>query len=239
MLKRLYLADVGGLMTTDGHVLRKGQVFRSSGLNPLSSEDLGRLRSLSIAHVVDLRDHGSVRRRPDLFVAPRSTHLPVRLAGMEHVRRRDILLRRVDWNALVPSNLYANMLDLNGAEIRTFLDVVASEKGAVLLHCSAGKDRTGVFVAILQLALGVPRAQVLQGYLAVKPHLDAHFPRSMGLMMRLLGVTPLARTVSGPHLVAMMDHLEARHGGAEGYVRSLGFSRWDELRERLRAPTPS
>jgi hypothetical protein len=88
-------------------------------------------------------------------------------------------------------------------------------------------------VAVLQLALGVSEARILAGYMAIQPHLERHFPRRIKALAQLLGGPPLAWSVRPEYMKGMLQHIVEKHGGSEGYLRSIEFSRGAELQARL------
>jgi protein-tyrosine phosphatase len=235
MLNRLYLCDVGGGFTRDGRRVRTNLLYRSSGLNPLRKPDRARLESLRLRHIVDLREHKAIRRQPDLFCAETMTHLPVKLGAFETIKYHDVLMRRVDWDELAHLRLYADMLENNGDQICQFLNLLLDVSAPTLVHCAVGKDRTGVFISVLYLALGVRRDDVVESYMAIKPHLARHFPSSIRWLLKKTQVPQLAYTVLPEYIEGMLDHVEEKYGDAENYLRAIGFGRVGELQERFLA----
>ncbi len=231
MLNRLYLCDVGG--TFNRGRVQTNLLYRSSGLNPLHKSDRARLASLGLRHIVDLREDKAIQRQPDLFCAETMTHLPVKLGAFESIKYRDVLMRRVDWETLAHRRLYADMLENNGDQICQFLNLLLDDQPPVLIHCAAGKDRTGVFISVLYLALGMSRDDVVKSYMAIKPHLAQHFPSSIRWLLKKTQVPELAYTVLPDYIEGMLDHVEEKYGDAENYLRAIGFKRAEELREKF------
>ena len=144
-----------------------------------------------------------------------------------------------DWSA-VPDlpTAYRGFLTDGAERIVAVLAVVARAEGAVLVHCAAGKDRTGVTVAVLLRAAGVTRRAVVDDYLATAAHMPAVRARGRAVAgpadpthrQRLMG-TPREAVVS------VLDVLDAHPGGAPGWLRHHGARRSDVegWRERIRA----
>ena len=233
MLNRLYLRDVGGVVTRDGRRVRTNLLYRSSGLNPLHKSDRARLELLRLRHIVDLREPQAIRRHPDLVSAETMTHLPVKLGAFETIKYRDVLMRRVDWELLAHRRLYADMLENNGDQVCQFLNLALGDPSPLLVHCAAGKDRTGVFISVLYLVLGVPRDDVVKSYMAIKPHLDQHFPMLIRWLLKKTRLPELAYTVLPEYIEGMIDHLEEKYGEADNYLQAIGFERVGELREKF------
>jgi protein-tyrosine phosphatase len=233
VLKRLYLIDVGGETTGDGGQVRTGLLYRSSGLHRLRTTELAYVRSLGLRHIIDLREPNATTRHPDLMRAEVMTHLPMELAALENLRARDVLMRRVNVNALFHTRLYADTLENHGHSIRSFLDLLLEKPTPALVHCTAGKDRTGMMVAMFYLALGVPRERVLGTYMAIMPHLQQYFPRRLKALVQVLGGPPLAYSVIQDYMEGMLDHLDHKYGGPLPYLQSIGFTQTALLRERF------
>lgn len=233
MLKRLYVSDVGGVAVANGHKVRMGQLYRSSAINKLSPQELARLQSLHLRHIIDLREPAVVVKRPDLIKAEAVTLLPVGFGLLETVRMRDVFLRRINWQVLAHARLYADVLEENGPLFKQFLDSLLDKPGPALVHCTAGKDRTGMMVAVLDLALGVPRTQIVDRYMAVGPHLQAYFPRRLKALVQVLGGPPLTYSVIAEYMEGLVDHIGEKYGGADGYFKAIGFERAEALRAQF------
>lgn len=233
MLKALHLADVGGDLTEDGRQVRTGLLYRSSALHKLRPAERTRLEALGLQHIIDLREPGASERRPDALTVGTVTSLPVGFNLLNTVRARDVWLRKVNWQALAHPRVYAEVLEENGSLFRRFLESLLDHPLPALVHCTAGKDRTGMIVAVLQLALGVSQARIVAGYMAIQPHLEQHFPRRIKALVQLLGGPPLACSVRPEYMEGMLLHVLEKHGGAESYLRSIQFGRAAELRARF------
>lgn len=202
--------DLGGLRTVDGHTVRRGRILR--GDYPAYVETDAAWTGLALRTVVDLRrgaeaafecvdwaGHGVAYHR-----------FPLSAGGAD------------SWHARYPAYL-THSPDAVVAAVRTVLD---PRGHAVLFHCAAGKDRTGVVAAIVLALLGVDRADIVADYLLTDQALA-------DILARLTSMEPYA-AVLGPgahdeqrpraeYLHALLDHLDA-HGGAETWCRTHGLS---------------
>ncbi|MET9495856.1 tyrosine-protein phosphatase [Streptomyces sp. NPDC006552] len=156
--------DAGGYRTTDGHWVQMGEIFRSDALDKLTDADLAKLRRLGIAADYDLRTASERAAAPDRVPVGTSYVVADVLAGS-------------DMTTTMPATeagAVAMMTDgekfmVSGATAKSaYRQVFSGLAGGdgVVFHCTAGKDRTGWANAALLTALGVPRATVLQDYLA-------------------------------------------------------------------------
>lgn len=119
------------------------------------------------------------------------------------------------------------------AAVSTALTAIASSTHAVLVHCSAGKDRTGWIVALVQAICSVPPDQILQEYL-----LSARAASDLAASMPTIpGVDPAlweaVLTVHPEYLEAAQEQVKATFGSLTGYLDAIGIDA--DLRAMLRA----
>jgi protein-tyrosine phosphatase len=231
------LRDVRGLRTDDGRIVRRGVLYRSEV--PRSADAGGTdVAVWPPACVIDLRV-------PDEYLPCRC-----RLRGMEHVCGAHPLdadgttVHRVPLGKDLAPALARGAGDLASAyrilardaaaRIARIVGLVAAADGPVLVHCTAGKDRTGIVVAVLLRAAGVRRADILADYLRTETNL----PRLWDAL-RAAGVRePRNRALIGVHagaLEVVLDEIDAAGGGAAGWLVAHGADPADveRLSERL------
>lgn len=170
--------SVGNMPASSGRV-RPGLIFRSGDLADLSADDARHLQGLGISLICDLRSererHSRVSRIPEFWTVKTCTY-----DLMSPTSRKLLDIIR---SATVDSQ---DMVDYLRQRNHDFATLLAPEFGrlladiatmppasSALIHCAAGKDRTGFAVALLQLALGVSEDDVLTEYLATRHFLDA------------------------------------------------------------------
>lgn len=218
--------DAGGLELPGGRV-RSRVLFRSAAPLRSGGEADAFVRSRGIRSVIDLRDDAE---RAVLAPAWRDSG-----ADVVHVPVFENRLRQTRFADL--TELYAIMLDEHAAAIAAAVATIAQHADRVtLVHCTAGKDRTGVVIAIVHEVLGVDRGRVLAGYarsqqLLGQAYLDDLF---RGRDPATLPGAAAHRAVSSPPelLGGLLEVVDARYGGALGLLRTHGVS--DPLIERLR-----
>ncbi|MES9517526.1 tyrosine-protein phosphatase [Rhodococcus erythropolis] len=155
--------DIGGYVTEDGQTVRWGKVFRSNALDKLTPSDLASLSERGVESVDDFR---TVVER---------TLSQDRIPSGARSNWFDVVgTNPANLPALVDMpTMYALMVTDPGAS-RAFRDAlvnVADTDGAVLYHCSAGKDRTGWMTAVLLTVLGVSRSDVNSDYMLSNQYL--------------------------------------------------------------------
>jgi len=168
--------DLGGYRTSDGHYVRWGQVYRSNHLVNLTARDSEYLNSLGIRLVCDVRSDGERARAPDHWTgnAPEFFAVPIGSNLFTAPTADDLKRRVVAINAETKDSVRAYDYAIEYAgQYAKILKRIAAGDLPVVEHCTAGKDRTGVFSAILLTALGVPRDTVIQDYVLSNQYLLA------------------------------------------------------------------
>ncbi|KAJ2981426.1 hypothetical protein NUW58_g6692 [Xylaria curta] len=123
-------------------------------------------------------------------------------------------------------------LDESGPEIAEALQILTSRQtpNPTLVHCTQGKDRTGMIVALALLILRVPTDAIAHDYLLSQPGLEPEREARVAEMVQI-GLTPAWGDCPAEMIQRVRGHLDVRYGGVEGYLDSIGFG--DEDRVRL------
>lgn len=164
----LNVRDLGGLPTSDGRRVRPRRVLRSASLAELTGDDVATLQRWGLRTVIDLRGEAEVERdgRGPL-AATDVAYRNVPVVGARSVR----LDQAPDLQGSLLDH-YVSYLQTGADAIVGVLRLLLDEAPAVV-HCAAGKDRTGVVVALVLDALGVHRAEIVDDYAATA----ANMPR--------------------------------------------------------------
>jgi protein-tyrosine phosphatase len=215
--------DVGGLPARGG-VVRRGVLFRSDGLHRLGDEGRDALRRLDVGVVIDLRDENEARLMPDDLAGldVRVRRLPVFEGSGASQGERGISLEA----------LYHRIVTTHSPIVVDALRVLpdAGDR-AVVVHCTAGKDRTGIVVALALLAAGVERESVIADYVLTESHLAGEWLEEMVALIGRYGIpdTPELRTLMGGSpreaLESALDEVERRHGSTREYLLASGLER--------------
>ena len=241
--------DFGGYKTKNGTMLKKGLLFRSGSLANISHGDMLQLSELGVRTICDLRSRREMRDQPDSipeYWNGRYVHIPIN-GGMQpesgYISQLYSLLfgeaRKINFNdvAIEAYRKYVTEFRSGYAEIIKLTS--QSENLPILIHCTAGKDRTGFACSLIQLLLEVPFELVMQDYLRTNNHLH-EFKQGMLKKLRILSFVGVSKQKFMPlfearseYLKAAYDQIKLDYGTVDNYFRGgLGFS--DQDRERLK-----
>src|SRR3954449_4616279 len=228
--------DLGGLTTVDGRRVRRGRVLRSDSLRGLTDAGATALvRDVAPRLVVDLRTAEECAREGR------------GLADVADVRYVNVPLqpKAALGPEQVAAGLATNLFDDyvlqirdNGPQLLAALDLLAAEGSLpAVVHCTAGKDRTGVLVALLLDLLGVEREQIVADYAATTdnmPGILARIRSSPFFRGNGLAAAPAWIFGSEPDTMrSFLAWLDAEFGGARSWATGAGLP--DGVVERLRA----
>ena len=182
--------EVGGYRTEDGHTIRHGLLYRSAQLSSMTAEDRKKLLGLGIRYEIDLRTAAERAGQPSHWgTQPPQVLLPFRYPNEEQNPQiaasasPGVNIRQATSFVMSPGATAAQVSEFlndstaritidHAPEIGAVMQALAREDAPALLHCSGGKDRTGVTVAVLMTLLGVPREEVYQEYLRSNDQLE-------------------------------------------------------------------
>lgn len=236
--------DAGGYRTGCGGRLHWRRLFRSGHLAALSDADYAQVEKLQLDLVIDLRRPDEQAREPSRLPASvRVLHAPINpgsqanalLGDGGRIAGGDAMFRFMcDINRQFVAEQSGHFAEI----ISTLLD---SDAERILVHCSAGKDRTGFLVAVLQLAVGVPLEGVREDYQLSARYYDAaaELPRARSRydVAHLSDdeLLPLLQ-VSNAYLDAALGAIDELHGSVECYLATqlrIGEAERRELRRRF------
>jgi len=170
--------DFGQYKGAGGNTLAAGTLFRTAHMSNASDEDLIRLRDLNVGLIVDLRYLSERERQPNRWPENTSTQTfgfdatRTGQAPHEAFMQNDLNVA-ADATAYMMNN-YAERPGHNGfqAIFKRTLNHMADSGDSLIVHCAAGKDRTGTLVALIQALLGVSRDDILDDYMMTMTAVD-------------------------------------------------------------------
>ncbi len=223
--------DIGGYETIDGRRVRWGRVYRSGSLADLTDEDVIYLGRLGLRLSCDLRTADEVAGHPDrLPDGATAFHRPI-VAQVSRLRRVVTLYRKRRRLQELLAEAYTVMLDQNGPVFAGLIQAAADPACLPLVvHCTAGKDRTGLGIALMLSTLGVADDVILADYTLSNAVFDILAGRMRPEMERLYALG-FGETHVRPFLLAEARTLESalayvrkRYGSLEAYLARAGVT---------------
>jgi protein tyrosine/serine phosphatase len=239
--------DCGGYAVPGGGRLRRGVLWRSGQHHEASDSDLGKIARLSLASVFDLRTtrerESHPCRRPDGFKAEVVFSEDRVRENAPHLGAARLLSERtarLTYEALLRT--YAGIAFRPELQemMRHYLSRLAEGRGPSLVNCMAGKDRTGITVAMLHLALGVHRDDVFADYLLTNSFGDpeARIAAGARAIHVIIGEVDeealrVLMAVEPEYLQTALAAIDERYGTVDAYLeQAIGVDA--QMRERLR-----
>ncbi len=246
--------DLGGYETADGHFVQWGKIYRSGVLTYLTPADFAYLNQLGIHVVCDFRTRQENTEAPERWIddsPAKRISLPI---GTDGNKDATASLQALLATNPAPAQLtdwmrktYANFAFASAPEYSQVFAQLKQDHLPLLYHCTAGRDRTGVFSALLLLALGVPERTVVADYALTDHYIfevdgqpDPTRQATANISKMLTHLTPEQRKAmfaAGPeYLESTLRSISAQYGSFDNYRRqALGVSDSDleELRSRL------
>lgn len=245
--------DLGGLPTEDGGTTRSGRIFRADNLQGLTEADIALLvGELKLRHVVDLRSHaevalegpGPLTRVPEVthhnlsFFAEGGRHTDVEADSIDADKVLPWQERQIDEELRVTGFYFGYLRDRPDSVVAA-LRALALDDGAAVVHCAAGKDRTGVVSALALEVAGVTRDAIVADYVATGERLKLILARlrSSPTYRDDLDSRPADDHMPRPQYIKQfLGVLDDRFGGPLAWLHEHGWTDGDSttLRARLR-----
>jgi protein-tyrosine phosphatase len=233
--------DMGGYPAADGKRVKWGSLFRSGTMNRLTEADRAHLAERGIRTVIDFRTESEHVHEPNDW-------------GMslgEDYWRRPHDETFGNWSDLDPARLgterdaekvleagFRKLPEQQAVAYAEMFRRLAAGDVPAVIHCTAGKDRTGGGAALILSMLGVPREQIVADFLLTQQWAELHgfavkgarrnpdpkYKRFAEMKREVLAVFSSARP---GFIAAFLDSIEQQHGGIDNYANALGISASD------------
>lgn len=209
--------DLGGYPSRDGRHVRWRQIFRSNHLGQLTDGDAAVVRQLGVRIAFDFRgrDERSAGLCPIAEIAVQS--LAIEPTVLPALRARVSAGRLTAEDALdLMRESYRNYIRHHTPRFRVLFDHLLADHAPLVIHCTAGKDRTGVACALVLSALDVPDEGVIEDYLLTNQYFRrdaAAHPELPDDVLEAIG------TVQVSFLAAALDAVRQEYGDFDTYLR--------------------
>lgn len=218
--------DLGGLPTVDGCVTRMRAIIRGDLPARLTETGLQRLHEFGICTILDLRKPVQVAEEPSIFMETdgdptRPTYINISLEDHDAIIDQQISQAGRD-----RVRVYSLMLDNNQPQIAQIMQAIAdAPSGGILIHCNAGKDRTGLISALLLGLVGVPDKIIADDYAlseaALWPLYEQLVAEAGGEAYVGWWLKPVAKPAT---MLATLTYLRMQYGSISGYLQSCGLT---------------
>jgi protein-tyrosine phosphatase len=249
----LNLRDIGGYPAADGRTVRARRLLRSAAMHSLGDEARAALAEIPVRTIVDLREDAEVAHEPNALgglpvttrrvpIFSTGTPVPALPAPAAPAAREDTAVgtgsavadgaraARDAGAGMTLADIYTFILDGRGERL-TAAVLALAEPGALpaIVHCSAGKDRTGLTIMLVLDLLGVPDEFIAADYAMTAALLGEE---AQAALRRLTSETaggpenlPRDLLASPPELIlSSLEKVRASHGSARGYLLAHGAS---------------
>ena len=234
---RLNLRDLGGIPIAAGDTIQRGVIHRAAAPVELGAEEQATLTALKLTGIVDMRYDSERAARPVNWGA---------LGARTYRFRENEPTGGADFAALLVDEafdsaaaremmrgVYRRLPFDHLASLTDVFELVLAGDGPTLIHCTSGKDRTGMATALLLSALGTPRDAILADYLESLSY-DAFSSPSFRAIPehRRAALFPIF-SVHEDYLSAMLAEVEHRSGSLDRYLaEALGIDATKKARLR-------
>lgn len=239
--------DMGGYPTIDGRRVKWRHLYRSGSMARLTAADREHLNERGIRTVIDFRTGSEHAHEPNEWG----------MALGDAYWRREHDETFGNWSDLDPARLgterdaervleagFRKLPEQQAEAYAEMLRRLAAGEVPAVIHCTAGKDRTGGGAALILALLGVPREHIAADFLLTqrafnpqstlrpkgKPNPDPKYRKFAEMKREVLAVFSSARP---SFIAAFLDSLDEQHGGIENYSAALGITAAD--RDAIRA----
>jgi len=149
--------DIGGFLTDSNKMVQTRFFIRSDNLTDISLDEMNYLQDYGVQAVIDFRHQNEIDQAPDPFV----NHTDIDYYNIAILDHAQFTLE--DLNRIKLSDLYITIVE-NKSFIKQVFETLAKYDKAILYHCTAGKDRTGVITALLYKLAGVADVDIIADY---------------------------------------------------------------------------
>jgi protein-tyrosine phosphatase len=226
------IRDVGGLPLREGGTTRTGVLLRSASLRYSTTSDIRHLvEEFGLRLVLDLRTQREIERH----VSPAAfADAGVETVALSFIPEEGRELPETEDDVDPLTHIYLGYLRDRADNVVTAVRRLAAA-GPTLVHCAAGKDRTGVFVALVLDAVGVDRDAVVADYALSGERIEALFRRWTAASGEPMPADLTPHLPRAEAMAAVLGHLDTEHGGAARWLLAHGLEEHSltRLRDRL------
>ncbi|MEZ4711989.1 MAG: tyrosine-protein phosphatase [Caldilineaceae bacterium] len=216
------IRDIGGYRTSDGRSTRWRTFLRADALHRLPPPSQQALIDYGVRTIIDLRTEQECGQAPNVFVAAKRVcylHVPL-FDGGAPLAARSAPPKVAD--------IYRQILEWRQSAVKAVFDAITDNAFPVLVHCTAGKDRTGLIAALILGLAGVDHATIAEDY-ALTTHYAARLfdelraravaaGRDMVTFERFLEAKPES-------ILSVLTYMDEKYGSVADYLKQIGITK--------------
>lgn len=211
----LNLREIGGYQTSEGKQIKWRNLLRSDSLHNLPVSSQQQLIDYGVRTIIDLRSPSEVSSQEYTF----SQISEIDYFNLPLVADRS-QIESIKQKTLLEHNCF--FLEKHSSAIKEILETIASQPTAVVIHCAAGKDRTGIIIALLLAIADVPVETIAEDYKLSDRYLAPLYSQIRALAIQH-GFAHLLES-SPQTMVDIFTYLEGNYGGINNYLANIGIS---------------
>jgi protein-tyrosine phosphatase len=218
--------DVGGYKTLDGRTTKWRSLLRSDNLHALTPGAQNTLLDYGVRTIIDLRNSDEIEKAPNVF----AQHSQVSYYNIP------LFNNQIDYSQIplwTLEELYVISLDKCRSQVLAIINTITVHKTPILVHCAAGKDRTGIIVALLLSIANVPLKTIADDYAVSGKNIIPIYKEEIEIAKE----KGFAHIFDSPEetMLGTFSYLQKEYGGVVSYLQTIGITseQINHIREML------
>lgn len=224
--------DFGGYQTKSNMTIKRGFFYRSAHLDRIKGAPLEEFNDYKVKTIIDLRSLKERKSRATHLEGTNKISLPINYDEKVKAQVKPIIHKKNMEEVIlnIVTTAYSELVIRQTGELKSVFELLTRpESYPILIHCRAGKDRTGFVCAVIQLALGVSEDDVIKDYLLSNRY---YMPVAKKIMRRIkiftLGLFRTKNfefilTIRERYIRAVLSTIKERFGTVENYLQHCGI----------------